>query len=461
MAEMKTPQEQPSEDISPIRALGRMLLGGSVLAIDAFMRQVHTQVELQSGVVQEDDFVHAFPPADEAVDPQQDLRLVKLEDGLEDGVQTPLPITELQYILGGMAVDIAGRLGRITNRAGRVVLRSSQIADRVVSPAARSRLMGPFNRRFDRLVERGEHQLDTWRELGRHESEEGADLLGAVVLSSVNNSVEYVSQQPEVLELATMKGASFGQRILTFVRRTFVTIDTVIEGIARRILRMTPRYMLDPPDDDLRESAGRSRFEPDQAVELVGTHTGYYAGIASRITAKVIDLLLVSISFNITAWFIRTSIEFMGINPSTVFSLPFGSSVAGGLDLNQLVAVSTLSFTFFVLYHTLLWALFGQTIGTAIMGLRVISVKGELPGLLRSWLRVTFGYAISIASLGIGLWMIVFTKRRQALHDVIFGTFVLYTWDARPSDRFLLRLEERYGSPEDLERIEDPERSQL
>ena len=55
----------------------------------------------------------------------------------------------------------------------------------------------------------------------------------------------------------------------------------------------------------------------------------------------------------------------------------------------------------------------------------------------------TLALPLSFLTLGIGFLPIVFGRTRQALHDRIAGTAVVYSWDARGARwRFLARQQE-------------------
>jgi uncharacterized RDD family membrane protein YckC len=70
------------------------------------------------------------------------------------------------------------------------------------------------------------------------------------------------------------------------------------------------------------------------------------------------------------------------------------------------------------------------------MGLRVVTINGKRLSLLRAILRL-IGYLLSALPLYLGfLWTLV-DDRRQGWHDKLAGTCVVYTWAARPDERFL------------------------
>ncbi len=70
------------------------------------------------------------------------------------------------------------------------------------------------------------------------------------------------------------------------------------------------------------------------------------------------------------------------------------------------------------------------------MGLRVVAIDGSRLNFLRVFMRmIVFFFSVFFFGLGV-LWIFV-DDRRQALHDKLSGTYVIYTWDAIPDEQFL------------------------
>jgi uncharacterized RDD family membrane protein YckC len=123
-----------------------------------------------------------------------------------------------------------------------------------------------------------------------------------------------------------------------------------------------------------------------------------YAGFWKRVVASVLDGIIVGIPMGIVSY------------------LLFGD------DEN---AMNLFSFLIGVLYKTLMESSSTQaTVGKMIMGIRVTDVHGG---------RISFGRAvgryfaqfISSIILGIGYLMAGWTAKKQALHDMIAGTYVV------------------------------------
>jgi uncharacterized RDD family membrane protein YckC len=75
----------------------------------------------------------------------------------------------------------------------------------------------------------------------------------------------------------------------------------------------------------------------------------------------------------------------------------------------------------------------------ALFGVRVVRDDGTDASGRRAVVR-TLALPLSFLLLGLGFVGILLGGRRRALHDVIAGTAVIYSWDARAARlRFLSR----------------------
>jgi len=152
---------------------------------------------------------------------------------------------------------------------------------------------------------------------------------------------------------------------------------------------------------------------------------GKYAGFASRFTAFAVD---VGVS--------------LGVFLLALAAISFAALVLTGNsitwhkgDLWVIIAYALWAFVYFA--HS--WAASGRTIGMAAFGVRVVTDDGTDVSGRRAVVR-TLALPLSFLFLGLGFAGILFGDRRRALHDVIAGTAVTYSWDARAARlRFLSR----------------------
>ncbi len=176
----------------------------------------------------------------------------------------------------------------------------------------------------------------------------------------------------------------------------------------------------------------RPQAEPTPSLE------GHYAGFASRLMAFIVDVVLVSLLFVSTTWIISVTVttlrigSYLGISLN---SIPGASAAADIITSPAFVALVTV--LFIMAYHVFFWLFAGQTPGKALLGLRVVSMNGER---LRPWRAVLryLGYYLSALALFSGFAWVLLDDRRQAWHDKLAGTVVLYAWEARPDEQFLV-----------------------
>ena len=152
---------------------------------------------------------------------------------------------------------------------------------------------------------------------------------------------------------------------------------------------------------------------------------GKYAGFASRFTAFAVD---VGIS--------------LGVYLLALAAISFAALVLTGTDITWhsgdiwvITAYAVWAFIYFA--HS--WAASGRTAGMALFGVRVVTGDGDRVSGREAVVR-TLALPLSFLFLGLGFAGILLGNRRRALHDVIAGTAVMYSWDARAARlRFLSR----------------------
>ena len=152
---------------------------------------------------------------------------------------------------------------------------------------------------------------------------------------------------------------------------------------------------------------------------------GKYAGFASRFIAFAVD---VGVS--------------LGVFMLALAAISFAAKVLTGTDIawNKgdiwvIIAYAVWQF----IYFAYSWAASGRTVGMALFGVRVVRDDGTEVSGRRAVVR-TLALPLSFLFLGLGFLGILLGDRRRALHDVIAGTAVIYSWDARAARlRFLSR----------------------
>ena len=135
-----------------------------------------------------------------------------------------------------------------------------------------------------------------------------------------------------------------------------------------------------------------------------------YAGVATRALALAIDVAIAHV------------IVFAG---GAVLALVASLVDDVRLDTLGRIVAAAAWLTMIGLYFVLFWAGAGQTPGMRIMGVRVITYDGRLPGVARSLVRLV-GLGLAIIPLFLGFVPALVDGRRRALPDFLAGTVVLY-----------------------------------
>jgi uncharacterized RDD family membrane protein YckC len=152
---------------------------------------------------------------------------------------------------------------------------------------------------------------------------------------------------------------------------------------------------------------------------------GKYAGFASRFAAFAVD---VGVS--------------LGVFLLALAAVSFAARVLTGKDIawnrgDTWVVIAYVAWGF--TYFAYSWAASGRPAGMALFGVRVVRDDGTDVSGRRAVVR-TLALPLSFLFLGLGFAGILLGDRRRALHDVIAGTAVIYSWDARAARlRFLSR----------------------
>jgi len=148
-----------------------------------------------------------------------------------------------------------------------------------------------------------------------------------------------------------------------------------------------------------------------------GPFTPTYARLGSRILAFMLDALVLA---------------GVGLVVSYALGFPFGMLIVGGpteeqkeLLMRQRViangAMVVLSWPYFTLMECSPWR---ATLGKRALRIIVTGVDGERIGFGRANARF-WSKMLSWPPFFVGFWWAAISKRRQALHDRIAGTFVM------------------------------------
>jgi uncharacterized RDD family membrane protein YckC len=197
---------------------------------------------------------------------------------------------------------------------------------------------------------------------------------------------------------------------LDLIRRPLVGLDELIFRALNRLIGRDPSEFPQGPEQLV--AWVDSHREPTSA-----TKTGRYAGPLTRLLAVVIDASVIGLSFSLMVALVIFLIGLVAQEWEPVVNRGVFYGVLAGI------------WSFIYLWVSI--AVFGKTIGKMVVGLRVVSRSGE-PGMHRKEPLVrVLTYPLSFLVLGLGLLGVVFNRERQAWHDRLAGTAVVYDWGSR------------------------------
>jgi uncharacterized RDD family membrane protein YckC len=198
-----------------------------------------------------------------------------------------------------------------------------------------------------------------------------------------------------------------------------ILADALASPAVRRALGHAMAHQATGFGADTAATVRRSSSRVDDAVES-GAHRlvlrarttdlqRRYGGVASRLGAFAVDILLGQVVFLVWAATVALIGSLAG------FGHP-GAAAAGGAGGGALLV--------YALYFVGFWYAAGQTPGLRLMNLRVVRPDGRTPGVVRGLVRYV-GLLLSIAPAFLGFLPMFFDPRRRGLADYLAGTVVL------------------------------------
>lgn len=159
---------------------------------------------------------------------------------------------------------------------------------------------------------------------------------------------------------------------------------------------------------------------------------GRTAGFVTRLLAYVTDVVVLAGIVAIGGWIavlIDSVFEKMSVNLSIdvatiyVFLIPW----------------------IFGLYFVFFWSLTGRTVGKWLMGLKVVRADGNPPTIGRALIRF-IGYGLSAIVFWLGYLWVLIDADRQAWHDHMAKTWVVYDYERRKQGEVYTSFIERSES---------------
>jgi len=193
-----------------------------------------------------------------------------------------------------------------------------------------------------------------------------------------------------------------------------------------------------PPAPGRRQRTDFVRYPRGKSNKAIAVQ-GRYCGFVSKAIAILIDVITVTALFSLLMIILQLAwIYFVGLSKE---------SAVEKTDRTQHSWVVAIFCIYWFLYFFLCVQVTGQTIGMAIVGLKVCDVKSH-----SSYASVSVGQAfIRTATLPLTLTLfpplgVIGAMRRDGrmIHDLVAKTGIIYLWDAK-----LAKLRERHRAEQD------------
>ncbi|MCX2931953.1 RDD family protein [Mycobacterium sp. CVI_P3] len=136
------------------------------------------------------------------------------------------------------------------------------------------------------------------------------------------------------------------------------------------------------------------------------------AGIVSRGLAALVDMVIVVVTMGVL--YLGLTLTLLILHPAA-FRFP----------APNLIFSTTATLVVSVLYLTACWTLSGRTVGTVLLGVRVVDRHAEPLRIAVAALR-----AVACVLFPIGLLWVAVDRQRRSAQDIVLGSRVIYD---RPS----------------------------
>lgn len=215
---------------SLLHSVTRLTIGGLFVALDEVNHRMFEWESKPDQTIAPESFEYIDLP------PEED------KNAFREGLVGLVFVIEDQIHDGFLHFD------RITRWVGR---QSGQ----VVSPMLSSRLGAPLMRQFNHLAQRGQDEVDSWRERGKREEQVSRKIVLSAIDQGIDETVILLADKPEIQELVQSQSASLAAEVIEEIRERTVSTDNYLETFTRMMLRRPPRSELPQPSLAIQEQA--------------------------------------------------------------------------------------------------------------------------------------------------------------------------------------------------------------
>ena len=181
----KTPSQNNVSPVGTVRMLMRLALGSVVIGREEMLRRFQ---EKQSEPTLPASSLHEVTPIESESD-------------------------HLRYAAIGAVSRTSEAFGQGISGFGRLTNRTFGFFSRAISPLTESRMMGPFRRRYQRYIDRGEKVVGGWITAGRREEYLGRQLAQDTIIESIEETLDYLAESPEMDELIQQESVDLVEEV--------------------------------------------------------------------------------------------------------------------------------------------------------------------------------------------------------------------------------------------------------
>jgi len=238
-----------SERTSKLRKFTRLVIGALSLGIDGITGNIdnweQSAVEKTNSSYSKENFVE-----EDALVFSETGQVEIYNQLIQDKDQDTL-----KYLFIGLIFDIQEQISGGFHRFDLLTRRAGMFSKPYLKPIYSSKLASPIMKRFDRLVTRGEDQVNQWIELGKKEARFDKAVAEAAWNERIDSSVSFLAADAEIQELVQSQSANLLDEVVEETRERTVSADNYLETFIRTIFKRKQRWELPEPPQEVKAQA--------------------------------------------------------------------------------------------------------------------------------------------------------------------------------------------------------------
>ena len=159
----------------------------------------------------------------------------------------------LRYLLIGLVFEGQHVVRSSLRTAGSMAVDAAGTAATITRPIRNSWLFSPVRKTTEAVTSRLDSRIEDLVSNGRTEEFIGRLLPEQALQDSVDWTVDYIAQNPQVRDLVQQQALGFTEEITIGVRERTITADNLFDGLLRKLFRRTSRADLPGPPEEVKQ----------------------------------------------------------------------------------------------------------------------------------------------------------------------------------------------------------------